>query len=90
MSRRALRRRYGRSGSAARRRFAVYTDVDGFTHRHGIVSLPMNAGYAETEAALVQVGVYAPRGLDKLKWGKTGARIVEPGNWTIVKLRRLK
>jgi hypothetical protein len=87
-SRRGLKKRYGHSGGL--RRFAVYTDVDGFAHRHGVVSFPMRASYVETEAALVRIGVYAPRGLDRLKWGKTGARIVEPGNWTIVKLRRLK
>lgn len=85
---RALRKRYGRADGL--RRFAVYTDVDGFTHRSGIVSLPMNAGYTETETALVKVGVFAPRGADRLVWGKTGARIVEPGNRTIAKLRRLK
>jgi hypothetical protein len=42
----------------------------------GFVTLPRKAMYHQVEEAASRVGLYAPRGLDELRWDKTGKRAV--------------
>lgn len=69
---RALQRRYGRARSS-RKSFTVSSyDENLRPVIMGSVTLAPGSPGHVVEAALSQVGVYAPRGLDRLKWGGRG------------------
>ena len=90
---RGLRRRYGRAGAVAHlRSYAVEVDPgDGRRMDYaGHVMLPVDAGGVLVEKVLSRVGVYAPRGLDRLVWHRAGrvpaASIKDASGHVIVKL----
>ena len=44
--------------------------------------------YHRLEKELSTIGIYAPRGLDRVTWSKSGAVIVDAGGEPIVRLER--
>ena len=71
----ALRRRYGHARARSiPRHYAVEVDngEGGDMEIAGRVTLPYRADFATGEAALSRIGVFAPRGLDRLVWHRPG------------------
>lgn len=69
--------------------FHVSRNEDGHWEDVETLVLPKKGvDYHTLEEELSTIGIYAPRGLDRVTWNKTGAIITDAGDEPIVKLER--